>query len=73
MTALPERVSRVGKPPSPRIRGLEAELRDLERTDPEVGAARNEYDRMVERIVGRGPALSTEEIHRIYDAPEVAD
>lgn len=55
------------------MRSLEDELRELERTDPEVGAARNSYDRMVDRIVGRGPALSDEEVRQIYDAPAEAD
>lgn len=32
---------------------LQAELDELERTDPEVRAAADSYDRMVERITGR--------------------
>lgn len=55
------------------MRSLEAELQELERTDPEVGAARNNLDRTVDRIIGRGPALSFEEVRRIYDPPAEAD
>lgn len=36
-----------------RRRGLQAELDELERTDPDVAAAAASYDRMVERITGR--------------------
>jgi hypothetical protein len=32
---------------------LQAELDELERTDPDVRAAAESYDRMVERITGR--------------------
>lgn len=55
------------------LESLEADLRDLERTDPEVAAAKANLDRTVDRIVGRGPALSYEEVRRIYDTPAEAD
>jgi hypothetical protein len=32
---------------------LQAELDELERTDPDVRAAAESYDRMVERVTGR--------------------
>jgi hypothetical protein len=44
-----------------------------EREDPEVAAAAASYDRMVDRVIGRGPALSFEEIRRIYDTPPASD
>jgi hypothetical protein len=55
-----------------RLHSLERELQELERTDPEVGAARASYDRMIDSLVGRGPALPREEARRIYEGP-VAD
>lgn len=35
------------------VASLEADLDELERTDPAVAAAAESYDRMVERITGR--------------------
>lgn len=35
------------------MRGLQAELEELERTDPDVAKAAASYDRMVEDITGR--------------------
>ena len=35
------------------LRALQAELDELERTDPDVRAAAISYDRMVERLTGR--------------------
>ena len=52
---------------------LEAELQQLERDDPEVAAAKVRLDATVDRIIGRGPALSYEEIRAIYDTPAEAD
>jgi hypothetical protein len=48
-------------------RSLTTELEELERTDPEVRAARERYDRMVERIT---TGLSYEDLRRIYDLEE---
>ena len=52
--------------PSPPA-SLEGELERLEQEDPEVGAARASYDRMVDRVIGRGPATSYEDVRRIYE------
>ena len=51
---------------------LQADLDDLERTDPIVGAAAESYDRMVERITGR-PLPPREAIEPITDHPYRAD
>lgn len=53
--------------PSP---SLEVELERLEQEDPEVGAARASYDRMVDRVIGRGAATSYEDVRRIYDVSD---
>lgn len=55
------------------LHNLGSELLRLEREDPEVAAARASYDRMVDRIVGRSPGLSSEELRAIYDPPCEAD
>lgn len=41
-------------------------VEEAERTDPEVANAKEALDRTVDRILGRGPALSYSEIAAIY-------
>ena len=40
------------------MRGLEAELRELERTNPEVKAAAAHYERVRDEIIARGKGRS---------------
>lgn len=61
------------QPPAPVSRSLTEALEALEREDPEVAAASASYDRMVDSIIGRGPAPPSDEVRRIYDTPAVSD
>lgn len=45
---------------------LTEDLEELERTDPEVKRAKKRLDDTMERMSGKGPALSFDEIHNIY-------
>ena len=54
-------------------RSLTEALADLEREDPEVAAAKARLDATVDRIIGRGPATSFEDVQRIYGTPPEAD
>lgn len=59
-----------------RVRGrkpLGDVLAEMEREDPAVGAAAASYDRTVERLVGKGPGLSHEEVKRIYEPGNEVD